>query len=153
MVNWIHNVCWAFWEVWVSCIRNSYAAKFYTINTIECRSHFSHINIICLTSYVLKWPRVKKAGAVNFHEGKIFGGILTISGNPRIASNNRQADKSTTYKTQQCNRSWLELESRIADQAICPFLTEVGQKLFLRCRRPRWLSNFRKPQRFQQYKC
>ena len=67
--------------------------------------YFSHINIICLTSYVLKWPRVKKAGAVNFHEGKIFGGILTISGNPRIASNNRQADESTTYKTQQCNRS------------------------------------------------
>ena len=43
----------------------------------------------------LLWPRVKKAGAVNFHEGKIFGGILTISRNPRIASNNRQADEFT----------------------------------------------------------
>ena len=78
--------------------------SFYAINIIECRSHFSLINITCLTSYVLKWPRGKKAGAVNFQEGKISGGIPTISGNPRIASNNRQADEST-YKTQECIRS------------------------------------------------
>ena len=126
--------------------------SFHAIDIIGCRSHFSLISIICLTSYVLKWPRVKKAGAVNFQEGKISGGILSISGNPRIASNNRQADESI-YKTQSCIRSRLELESRIADRTICPLLTEVGQKLFLRCRRPRRLSNFRKPQRFQQYKC
>ena len=56
---------------------------------IESRQHFFLKNIFCLTFSVPMWPRVEKAGAVNFHWGKILGGILNISGNARFASNNK----------------------------------------------------------------
>lgn len=51
--------------------------------------NISFSNIFCLTFSVPMWPRVEKAGAVNFHWGKILGGILNISGNARFASNNK----------------------------------------------------------------